>query len=288
MAARAYWRGQLRLSRVAFPVVVHSALDRRQELKLHEIHRPTGARVRHERVVPGVGRVQPTDIVMGYEDAPGHHVLLERAEIAAAAPGDTADTIELAQFIDARELDDIYVDQPFYVLPADHAAEEAYRVFQAALKESCRIGIGEAVLYRRERIVAVRPCGRGLLMETLRYAEDVRSAAPFFAELEQGPPNPRLVALTRDLIDERTAPFVPERFHDDYEAALRALIAAKRQGVTELRHHRKRRPAPMPDLLTALEASLGRPRAPAEATGKEPAAEPSVARLTPRAKVAGR
>jgi len=256
MAPRAYWKGYLRLSLVSVPVQLHSALDPDHDLRLHQIHKPSGGRVRHEKIVPGLGPVEPEDIVLGYEHEPGRHVLLEREELSAVAP-QPSDTIELAQFIAPEELDDIYVDRPFFVVPADKVGDEAYRVLRTALKRTRRIGIGEMVLHRRERIVAVRPCGRGLMLETLRYAEELRTAERYFGEIADAEPDPGKVRLAVELIERESAPFEPRRFKDDHEAELRALIQAKLRGR---RRPEPRAAPPAPaeviDLMQALRRSL--------------------------------
>ena len=255
MAPRAYWRGYLRLSLVSFPVQLHSAIDPRHDVPLHQIHRPSGERVRYEKVVPGIGPVESEDIVLGYETDDGQHVLLEDEDLNSVAL-ETSGTIELEQFIDAQELDDIYVDRPYFVMPADKIGGEAYAVLRTALKESGRIGVGEVVLHKRERVVAVRPCGRGLMLETLRYAEELREADRYFGELDQSPPDPRMVALAQELIEQKSAPFRPDRFKDDYEAALRALIQEKLRGRRAERRPAKAPPAEVVDLMQALKRSL--------------------------------
>jgi DNA end-binding protein Ku len=256
MAARAYWKGYLRLSLVSVPVQLHSALDPDHDLRLHQIHKPSGERVRHEKTVPGLGPVESEDIVLGYEHEAGRHVLIEREELRATAP-EASDTIELAQFIRPEELDDIYVDRPFFVVPADKVGDDAYRVLRAALKQTRRIGIGEMVLHQRQRIVALRPCGRGLMLQTLRYAEELRAAERYFGEITDAEPDPSKVRLAVELIERESAPFEPRRFKDDQEAELRALIQAKLHG--------RRRPEPrtapraraeVVDLVQALRRSL--------------------------------
>lgn len=255
MAPRASWKGYLRLAQVSVPVQLHSALDAEHELRLHQVHRPTGERVRHEKVVPGVGPVAGEDIVLGYEHAPGRHVVIEPEELRAVAP-ESSGSIELEQFIAPEELDDIYVERPFYLVPADKVGGEGYDVVRAALKRTGRIGIGEMVLHQRERIVAVRPCGRGLMLQTLRYAEELRAADRYFGDIRETEPDPDKVRLAVELIERKTAPFEPRRFRDDYEAGLRALIAAKLRA----RRTAPKAPAPGPgevvDLAQALRRSL--------------------------------
>ncbi len=229
MAPRAQWKGYLRLSLVSVPVQLYSAVETDADLPLHQIHRPTGERVRHEKVVPGVGPVDPDDIALGYEHEPGRHVLLEEDELRAVAP-EASDTIELEQFIGRDELDDIYVERPFFVVPAGKVGDEGYRTLREALRRTRRVAVGEMVLHRRERLVAVRPCGRGMVLETLRYADELRDSARFFDAIADAPPDPAQLRLACELVERRAAPFRPERFRDDYGVALRALVEAKVRG----------------------------------------------------------
>lgn len=255
MAPRAYWKGYLRLSLVSIPVQLYPAIDTSQDIHLHQIHKPTGERVRYEKVVPGHGPVESEAIAMGYEVEEGRHVLIEDEELKAVAPR-ASDTIELEQFISSRELDDIYVDTPYFLIPSDKVGGDAYAVLRTALKETGRIGIGEVVLHRRERVVAVRPCGHGLMLQTLRYAEDLRAADQYFGELDAAEPDPRLVELAKELIAQKSAPFEPGRFKDDYEAALRSLIRSKLAGRKPEKKPPGRAPAEIVDLMQALKRSL--------------------------------
>jgi DNA end-binding protein Ku len=260
LAPRAYWKGYLRLSLVSVPVQLYSAVESGNDLPLHQIHRPSGERVRYEKVVPGVGPVESEDIALGYEYEAGRHVLLEDEELREVAP-ESSDTIELEQFIGRDELDDIYVERPFFVVPAGKVGDEGYRVLRSALKRTGRIAVGEMVLHRRERIVAVRPCGRGLMLETLRYPEDLRDADRYFGAIADGEPDPAQVQLACELIERQKTPFRPEQFKDDYEAGLRALVEAKVRGRRRVDHRPAALPAPpqpseVIDLVQALRRSL--------------------------------
>lgn len=256
MAPRAYWKGYLRLSLVSVPVQLHSALDSEHDLHLHQIHKPSGERVRYEKTVPGLGPVESEDIVLGYEHEAGRHVLIEPEELREAAPA-SSDTIEIAQFIAPGELDDIYVERPFFLVPADKVGDEGYRLVRAALKRTGRIGIGEMVLHQRPRVVAVRACGRGLMLQTLRYADELREAERYFGGIDPGEPDAEKLKLAEELIARATVPFEPDRFTDGYEAGLRALVEAK------LRRRQPPRgpnpaapPAEVIDLTQALRRSL--------------------------------
>lgn len=258
MAARPYWKGHLRLSLVALPVQLHSATSRGGRIAFHQIHRPTGERVRHQKVVPGVGPVEADEIVKGIEVAKGEYVTLEDSEIEAIRL-ESRHTIDLVQFVDPHEIDPLYFERPYFVVPDGAVAQEAYRVIRQALADTRKVALGQIVLAGRQSLVALQPCGRGMLLETLRSADEIKKGSPYFAEIEEGPIDDDQLALARELVRRKSAPFDPGQFVDQYEAALRELIAAKTAG-------RKVGRAPTPatakvvDLMQALKQSLAEDR----------------------------
>lgn len=259
---RPLWTGQVRLSLVSVPVQIHAAVSEGARIAFHQVHAPSGKRIRYEKVAPGVGPVPADEILKGYEIADGQYVLLEQDEIDSVKI--TARRIfDLVQFVDHGEIDLVYFDRPYYVTPQNELAEDGYRVLRDALRESRKLGLGQIVMRGREYIAALKPCGRGLLMETLRFDDEVRRAAPLFAPVDEGGSDRELVGLARELIDRKSAPFDPATFRDRYSDALRALIDDK------IRH---RRPvqvedaeteggAEVIDLVAALRRSLRGDRA---------------------------
>lgn len=223
---RPIWQGQLRLALVAVPVVVFPATSSGARLSFHQVHAPSGKRIRYEKVVPGVGPVDTDDIVKGFEISKDRYVLLEDEEIDAVKL-EARKTVDLVQFVDHCEIDPIWFDRPYYVVPDGDLAEDAYRVIRDALRSTRKVGIGQLVLRGRESIVALKPCGDGLMMETLRFADEVRNAAPFFADIGKGKSEPELLELAETLIEKKVAPYDPEKFKDRYTEALRAAIEAK-------------------------------------------------------------
>jgi DNA end-binding protein Ku len=223
---RALWTGQLRLSLVSVAVALYPATKSGARLSFHQVHAPSGKRIRYEKVAPGIGPVDTEDILKGYEISKGHYVLLEDAEIASARV-ESRQTLDLVQFVDHCEIDPLYFEKPYYLVPADKVAEEPYRVIRDALRDTRKVGLGQLVLRGREYIVSLKPCGQGLLLETLRFADEVRKAAPFFADVGSARSDKELIELAEELIARKTAPFDPSVFHDKYTEALRALIEAK-------------------------------------------------------------
>lgn len=260
MASRAVWKGQLRLSLVAISVEVHSATQPGARVSFRQIHGPSGKRVRYDKTVPGVGTVKTEDILSGYELGEDTYLLIKPEEIDAIKL-ETKKTFELVQFVDADEISPLYYDKPYYIVPTDDLAEDAYRVVRDALRKSGKVGLGQLTMRGRENLCAVRPCGDGLLMETLYYADEVREAEPLFAQIEDDEADPDLLAVAGQLIDRKTAPFDASAFKDRYDIALRALIAAKKANRTTPRTTvaeggERPKGANVVDLMQALQDSL--------------------------------
>ena len=225
MASRAVWKGQLRLSLVSIPVEIHSATKSAGRVSFRQIHEPSGKRIRYEKVVPGIGPVDSDEILKGYETG-DDIVLLEREEVDAIKL-ETKKTLELVQFVGACEIAPLWFDRPYYVVPTDDLAEDAYRVVRDALRKAEKIGLGQLTMRGREYLCAIRPCGDGLLLETLHYADEIRSADPLFSEVEDETADDELLGVATQLIERKTAPFDAAAFVDHYDQALRQLIETK-------------------------------------------------------------
>lgn len=223
---RPVWQGNLRLALVQVPVKLYSASKTGARIAMHQIHEPSGKRVRYTKTVPGIGPVDTDEIVKGFDLGKGRYVLLEPEEIDELKL-EAKKTMDLVQFVEQGEIDPIWFDRPYYVVADGDLAEEAYGVLRDALRASKHTGLGQFVMRGREHIGAIKPCGRGLLLETLRFDDEVRESAPFFAEVEDVEPDKELLALAKQLIEKKAAPFDPGKFHDSYTAALRELIDAK-------------------------------------------------------------
>jgi DNA end-binding protein Ku len=228
MATRAYWSGRIRLALVSIPVEVVPATKSSSRISFHQIHEPSGKRIRYEKVVPGIGPVDTDDIVKGYEVEKGKYVLLSDEEIADVKL-EARKSVDLVQFVDQSDIDPIYFERPFFVLPKDddEDAQEAYVVLREALRKSRKVALGQIVVRGQGSIVAIKPCGKGLLMETLRYADEVKKADTAFDNIPAKKAAPDLVELAEDLIKKKSGAFHPERFKDSYTLALRELIEAK-------------------------------------------------------------
>lgn len=255
MPARAYWSGQLRLALVSIPVEIFSATRSTAGIALNQIHKPSGKRIKLEKTVPGIGEVNPDDIVKGYEVEKGEYVLLSEAELDDVKL-ESRKTFELVQFVDASEIDPIYFEKPYYVVPKDELAHEAFGVIRDALRLANKIGLGQLAMRGHEYLCSLKPCGRGMVMETLRYDDEVNAANQFFRSIPDGKPPAELLELATTLIDKRTSPFDPVKFHDRYDEALRALIDAKRGKKPAATDAPAVSPSNIIDLMAALKASI--------------------------------
>ena len=280
MAARPAWRGQIKLALVSIPVEIYSATRSGATIAFHQIHEPSGKRVRYEKVVPGIGPVDRDEILKGYEVEKGEYVLLEPEEIEKVKL-ESRKTLDLSQFVDLDDIDPIYFDRPYFVVPADDLAEEAFIVVREALKRSRKVGIGQLAMRGQEYIVALKPCGRGMLLETLRYDDEVNKASSYFRDIGNAKPDEDLLDLANTLIEKKSGEFDASEFHNRYVDALKALIKEKikRKGgkvIQDPEEYRAPKGSNVIDLMAALKKSLdtGKP-----APTKKPAAK---SRAAPR------
>lgn len=288
MAARAYWKGQIRLALVSIPVEIYPATKSGAAISFRQIHEPSGKPVKYEKTVPGIGAIDTDDIVKGYETSKGNYVLLDEGEIEAVKL-ESKRTLELVQFVEASEIDILYYAKPYYVVPADELAEEAYIVLREALKKSKKVGLGQLSVRGQEQLVGLRPCGRGLVLEVLRYADEVNKAANYFRDVGNSKPDADLLDLAATLIDKKSGKFDASDYHNHYVDALKRVIAKKAKAKGKRVLEDVEEPAPVSrgsnviDLMAALKASVdGKKKAPA--AEEKPPAKKAPAKKAPARK----
>ena len=275
MAARAYWQGQIRLALVSIPVEIFAATRSGAKIAFRQIHEPSGQAIHYEKVADGIGPVDKDDIISGYEISKGNFVLLEDREIEAVKI-DSKKTLELVQFVNTDEIDPLYFEKPYYVAPADDLAEEAFVVLREALRKAGKIGLGQLSIRGSEKLVALKPCGKGLLLETLRYSDEVRKGQSFFSEVSGEKPRSDLLDLASTLIEQRSAPFDPAEFHDRYADALRKLIDRKAKSksnkaiLEDAEDPAPRSGSNVIDLMAALKKSVGESGTATKPAAKKP------------------
>jgi DNA end-binding protein Ku len=247
---------------VSIPVELYPATKSGASIQFHQVHEPSGKRIKYEKVVPGVGPVDRDEIVKGFEVSKGHYVLLDQEEIESVKL-ESRKTLDLVQFVDSSDIDAMYYEKPYYVVPADDLAEEAFVVLREALRQARKVGVGQLAMRGQEYVVALKPCGRGMLLETLRYADEVNRAQSYFREIGDHKPDPDLLDLAATLIDKKTGEFDATEFHNRYVDALKNLIAEKQRKKGEKviqdpdADAAPSRGSNVIDLMAALKKSLG-------------------------------
>lgn len=258
MPARAYWTGRIRLSLVSIPIQLHAATKSGARIAFNQIHEPSGKRIRYEKVVPGLGPVDTDEIVKGYEVEKGKYVLLSDEEIDDVKL-EAKRTIELVQFVGEDEIAPVFFENSYFVAPEDDEdGQEAYVVLRDALKKEKKIGLGQIVIRGKGATVAVRAEGKGLLLQTLHYADEVQKADKFFDDVPAKKSDSELVALATELIEKKTKKFDPAAFHDQYTDALKELIEAKQEKRAPRAIEEAELPSNVINLMDALKRSVGK------------------------------
>lgn len=227
LASRPVWQGNLRLSLVSCPVALYNATSRTSEVSFHLLNPETNNRIRMVPTDPDTGPVERADLVKGYEISKNHYVVLEKEDFEAVRL-ETTHAIEIERFVDEKEIDRLFWNDPYYLMPSEEP--EAYIVIRDALKEAGRIALGRVVMHTRERIVALEPRDKGIIVYTLRMHDEVVSPQVAFADIPAQKPDKRMIEIARQIIEQQKGEFEPEKFKDRYEGALRDLIRRKEKG----------------------------------------------------------
>ena len=244
-------------------VELYPATRTGRRFSFRQIHGPSGKPVRYEKVVPGIGPVDKDDIMKGYEVDKDSYLLLEPEEIDTLKL-ESKKTFELVQFVGACEIPPLYFDKPYYLVPADELAEDAYRVIREALRASEKVGLGQITLRGREYIAALRPSGDGLLLETLHYEDEIREAEPLFASIGDEEVAEDLLEVATTLIEKKTSEFDVSRFKDHYTVAVHELIDRKTRSRSAKKVSTSDEDEQLPttdnviDLMAALKKSLAK------------------------------
>ncbi|MBB2201323.1 non-homologous end joining protein Ku [Gluconacetobacter tumulisoli] len=258
MVQRPFWKGYLKLSLVTCPVAMTPATTESEKVRFHTINRNTGHRLVSQYVDAQTGAPVEDDAqVMGYPRGEDGYVMLEDDELDAVAL-DSTHTIDIETFVPADSVGWIWYDAPHFLVPDDEIGEEAYRVIQAALVATGTVGISRLVMYRRERAVLLEARGKGIVLWTLHFGNEVRDAADYFADGGTDEWNGPEMKLLRELIDRQKVPWAPEMVTDPVQERLLDIIEARKKARKRPRKSRVEIPAPgrIVNIMDALRASL--------------------------------
>jgi len=230
MAPRPNWKGFLKLSLVSCSVALYPATSTSQRIRFNIINRETGNRIRNEVVDAETGDPVPQeDRVKGYQFEKGQYVLLEEDELDNVALESTH-TIDIEQFVPVSQVDRIYLDESYYLVPQDDVAQEAFAVIREAMREEDLVGLARVVIYRREHLLLLVPRGKGIMATALRYKNEVRDEKDYFDDIENIKVPSDMLKLAVHILESKKGKFSPDKFEDRYEEALQKLIDAKRHG----------------------------------------------------------
>ncbi|HTV67638.1 MAG TPA: Ku protein [Rhizobiaceae bacterium] len=256
MAARPVWKGYLKLSLVTCAVELSNAVTHSEKIHFKVINKATGNTVKRQYVDASTEKpVDSKNEVKGYKLSDGEFLLIEDKEIEKIQI-ESSHTLDLDGFVQKASIEQVYLDTPYYVAPADKVSEEAFAVIRKALEEKKMAGLARIVLYRRERPCVLEPLGKGMLLTTLRYDANVRKADDVFDDIKDVKTDKEMIELATHIIDKKKAKFDPSKFEDHYEQALAELIDAKKKGKKPPVTKPAERPSNVVNLFDALKKSL--------------------------------
>jgi DNA end-binding protein Ku len=255
VAPRAYWKGYLKLSLVSCPIALFPATSEREKISFHQVNKETGHRIRYKKVDAETGdEVDNTDIVKGYEIAKGEYIEVEPDELEAVAI-ESKHVIDIDEFVPRNEIDELYLRDPYYIVPDGEVGQQAFAVIREAIRKEGMVALGKIVFTSREHIIALEARGKGLLGLTLRYPYEVRDEKDYFDTIEDEKIPKDMIDLAVHIVETKTGHFKPQQFKDEYEDALKDLLRRKQKGE-KIERPKERAPSNVINLMDALRQSL--------------------------------
>jgi len=271
MAPRAYWKGYLKLSLVSCPIALYPAASSSERVSFNRINAKTGNRLKQLNVDSETGEpVEKEDIKRGYQYAKGQYILVEDSEIEKIKIQSTH-TIDIETFVPRAEIDDRYLDSPYYIAPTDKVGQEAFSVIRDAMREKKVVALARVVLTRREHMAMLEPFEKGLVATTLRYAYEVRGSAEYFDDVPDLKLPAEMLKLAAHIVDSKAGHFEPKAYEDHYEKALVELLQKKQAGLPTQTVVEEEAAPRVINLMDALKASI-------KTSAKKPAAASTEAR----------
>ncbi len=272
MAPRAYWKGYLKLSLVSCPIALYPASSEREKISFHQINKGTGHRIRYRKVDAETGdEVPPADIVSGYQVSKGEYIELTQEEREAAAI-ESKRTIEIDTFVPRDDIDELFMRDPYYIVPDGDVGAQAFAVIREAIRKEGMVALGRIVFTSREHVISLKPRGNGLLGVTLRYPYEVRDDQEYFDDITDEKVPKEMLDLAMHIVETKRGKFQPEKFEDHYEEALKELLKRKQHGE-KIEAPKEQRPSNVVNLMEALRQSLEATpkKKQARSTAKKPA-----------------
>jgi DNA end-binding protein Ku len=255
VAPRAYWKGYLKLSLVSCPIALYPATSEREKISFHQINKKTGNRIKYRKVDADTGdEVEPSEVMKGYEVGKGEYLELDPEELEAIAI-ESKRVIDIDEFVPKKEIDELYLNSPYYILPDGEVGQQAFAVIREAINKEGMVAIGKVVFTSREHVIALEARGKGMLGVTLRYPYEVRDEKEYFDDIPDEKIPKDMLELAAHIVDTKKAHFDPKRFEDRYEDALKELIK-KKQGGEKIEAPAERAPAKVINLMDALRRSV--------------------------------
>jgi DNA end-binding protein Ku len=274
MPPRSTWKGHLKLSLVSCPIRLYNAVSRSERVAFHLLHKDTHNRIQMKPHDPELGAVERSDLVKGYEYEKDEYVIFTDEDFEKVQI-ESSKSIVIEKFVDAAEVDEIYYDSPYYLAPDGAVAEETFRVVQWAMREKNKVALSRVVLSSRERLIALAVRDKGLLVMTLRNADEVRDAAEFFTDIQDEEPDKEMLDLASALIEQKSGKFDPSEFKDRYHDAVLEMVKAKVKGQEPVIATAPER-GKVINLMDALRQSLDADRKPpAKSRTRKEAAKPA-------------
>ncbi len=255
VAPRAYWKGYLKLSLVSCPIALFPATSEREKISFHQVNKETGHRIRYKKVDAETGdEVDNADIVKGYEIAKGEYIELEPDELEAVAI-ESKHVIDIDEFVPRNEIDELYLRDPYYIVPDGEVGQQAFAVIRDAIRKEGMVALGKVVFTSREHIIALEARGKGMLGVTLRYPYEVRDEKEYFDAVEDEKIPKDMIDLAVHIVETKTGHFKPQQFKDEYEDALKDLLRRKQKGE-KIERPKERAPSNVINLIDALRQSV--------------------------------
>jgi DNA end-binding protein Ku len=290
VAPRAYWKGYLKLSLVSCPIALFPATSEREKISFHQLNKDTGNRIKYRKVDADTGdEVESADIVKGYQVGKGDYLVLDPEELEAIAL-ESKRVIEIDEFVPRKEIDELYLSNPYYIVPDGEVGQQAFAVIREAIRQEGMVAIGKVMFTSREHVIALEARGNGMLGVTLRYPYEVRKEEEYFDDIPDEKVTKDMLDLAKHIVETKKAHFEPERFEDRYEEALKDLLKKKQSGQ-KIEATREREPSKVISLMDALRRSVetdrkGERRKPARSAANARAPK-KAGRSSARAKKAG-